>query len=86
MPDVHDILRELELKAVGLDEETKKMQEGYFVAFRSVGLPIRKDDFYNPWDPMGGNLAKNAPVVPPQTDPAAAPTTGSKALDPEKLY
>jgi hypothetical protein len=86
MPDVFKLLKDLELKAVGLDESTNKMQEGYFVAFRSVGLPIRKEDFDNPWDPMGGNLEKNAPTPPPNTDPADAPKTGSGALDPAKVY
>ena len=84
MPDVFKILKDLELKAVGLDEETNQMQEGYFVAFRSVGLPIRKKDFDNPWDPQGGNV--NPPTPPPNTDPADAPKTGSAALNPEDIY
>ena len=38
--DVFKILKDLELKAVGLDPETNKMQEGYFAPFRPIGLPI----------------------------------------------
>ena len=34
--DVFKMLKDLELKAVGLDEKTNKMQEGYFVAFRNI--------------------------------------------------
>jgi hypothetical protein len=32
------------------------MQEGYFVAFRNVGLPIRTEDYDNPHSPIGVNL------------------------------
>ena len=84
--DVFKILKDLELKAVGLDEATSKMQEGYFVAFRDIGLPIREDTFANPWDPQGGNLQKGAPPVPDKTDPANTPATGSGGVDPEKVY
>jgi hypothetical protein len=84
MPDVFKILKDLELKAVGLDENTNKMQEGYFVAFRNVGLPIRKADFDNPWDPSGANV--NPPTPPANTDPADAPKTGSGTLNPEDVY
>src|SRR5262249_36663269 len=84
MPDVFKMLKDLELKAVGLDEKTKKMQEGYFVAFRSIGLPVHKEDYENPWDPFGGNLAQNlakaVAEVPPK-DPKDAPTTGSGSID-----
>ncbi|UTT71290.1 hypothetical protein NMQ03_09510 [Arthrobacter sp. DNA4] len=86
MPDVFKILKDLELKAVGLDESTKKMQEGYFVAFRSIGLPIRKEDFDNPWGPDGGNLGKNVPATLTNTDPSNAPKTSSGSLDPQKVY
>lgn len=86
MPDLFKVMNDLELKAVGLDEGSNKMQEGYFVAFRNVGLPIRKEDFDNAWDPMGGNLANNAPPVSDNTDPKDAPKTASGALDPAKVY
>jgi hypothetical protein len=46
-------LKDLELKAVGLDPETNKMQEGYFSAFRSIGLPIHGEDNANPYSPVG---------------------------------
>jgi hypothetical protein len=52
MPDVFKILKDLELKSVGLDPQTNKMQEGYFVSFRSVGLPIHKEDFANKTHPI----------------------------------
>jgi hypothetical protein len=35
------------------------MQEGYFVAFRNVGLPIRTEDYDNPHSPIGVNLNKD---------------------------
>jgi hypothetical protein len=59
MPDVFKILKDLELKAVGLDPTTNKMQEGYFISFRSIGLPIHKEDFERPWSPLCGNLPQN---------------------------
>ena len=88
MPDVFKILKDLELKAVGLDPETNKMQEGYFVAFRNVGLPIHKDDFDNPWSPLGANLKKNIEEAPvrPAADPKDAPTTASGSVDETKVF
>lgn len=85
MPDVFKILQDLELKSVGLDPDTKKMQEGYFVAFRSVGLPIHRDDFANPYSPTGSNLDKDIPETPP-ADPATAPKTGSSGMDENKIF
>jgi hypothetical protein len=90
MPDVFKLLKDLELKAVGLDPETNKMQEGYFVSFRSVGLPIHDDDFDNPWDPFGGNLAQaleKTKEIKPPADPAGAENkTASSALDENKIF
>ena len=85
MPDVYKILKDLELKAVGLDPKTNQMQSGYFAAFRDVGLPIHKDDFENPWSPLGVNLEKDIPQPPP-ADPASANKTGSAALDPDTAF
>lgn len=48
---LYQILEELQLKAVGLDPQTMKMQEGYFVSFRDIALPIRSEEFMNPWTP-----------------------------------
>lgn len=56
--DVFKILKDLEYKAVGVDPATNKMQTGYFVSFRSIGLPIPKEDFENPWSPFGSELQK----------------------------
>ena len=84
MPDVFKILKDLELKAVGLDEKTNAMQEGYFVSFRSVGLPIHQEDFDNPYSPLGSNLAKDIPI-PPAADPAGAPKTASAQMDENKV-
>jgi hypothetical protein len=89
MPDVFKILKDLELKSVGLDPETNKMQDGYFVSFRTVGLPIHKDDFDNPWSPLGGNLeaALNKTIEQkPPADPATAPTTASSSVDENKIF
>ena len=83
--DVFKMLKDLELKAVGLDEATKKMQEGYFVAFRSIGLPIHKDDYNNPWSPLGANLEKDIPKTDP-ADPKTAPKTGSDKLDTNQAF
>ena len=73
------------LKSVGLDPNTNTMQSGYFVAFRDVGLPIHKEDFDNPWSPLGANLDQNIPDTPP-ADPATAPKTGSTGLDPNVKF
>jgi hypothetical protein len=87
--DVFKILKDLELKSVGLDEQTKKLQEGYFISFRNVGLPIHKDDFANPWSPLGVNLAKDLPpgqAAPTGTDPANAPKTASGQIDDSTVF
>jgi hypothetical protein len=83
--DVFKMFRDLELKAVGLDEKTNKMQEGYFVAFRSIGLPIHKEDYANPWSPLGVNLEKNIPKTDP-VDPKDAPKTGSASIDVNQAF
>lgn len=83
--DVFKILKDLELKSVGLDPATNKMQEGYFVAFRSVGLPIHKEDFNNPWSPLGVNLAKDIPKTDP-VDPKDAPKTAASQIDENKIF
>src|SRR5262245_20852087 len=83
--DVFKILKDLELKIVGLDEQTKKMQEGYFTSFRTVGLPIHKDDFDNPFTPLGGNLDKDIPKSDPK-DPKDAPKTASSQMDEDKIF
>jgi hypothetical protein len=85
MPDVFKILKDLELKCVGLDENTQKMQEGYFSAFRSVGLPIHQEDFENPYTPLGGNLAADIPKKDP-SDPKDAPKTGSGQLTEDSIF
>lgn len=80
MPDVFKILKDLELRAVGLDSQTMKMQEGYFSAFRSVGLPIRKEDYRDPWSPLGQSHVPAPPestATDPQTTAANPPTTSS---------
>src|SRR6476619_610933 len=83
--DVFKILKDLELKSVGLDPQTNKMQEGYFIAFRTVGLPIHKDDFKNPWSPLGVNLEKDVPQTD-AADPQNAPKTASGAIDENKIF
>jgi len=89
MPDVFKILKDLEAKAVGIDPDGDKMQEGFFVSFRSVGLPIHKEDYDNPYDPFGGNLSKALDKAlaqtPPPADPATAPKTASSSLDPKQI-
>ncbi len=84
MPDPFKILKDLELKATGLDPETMKQQEGYFVAFRDIGLPIRKEDFIDPWSPL-----RRAKVeLPEATDPKDSQQSGAEqaGLDPERVY
>src|ERR1700730_14913889 len=87
--DVFKILKDLELKTVGLDPKTNKMQEGYFVSFRTVGLPIHGDDFANPWTPLGGNLEKDLEKDIPKSDPVDpkdAKKTGSGSMDENKIF
>lgn len=83
MPDVFKILRDLEMKAVGVDPKTNAMQEGYFASFRNVGLPIRPEDYANPFSPIGVNLNSSVPASP-AVDPADAPKTGSDTADTEE--
>lgn len=78
MPDVHKILKDLELRAVGLDPESNTMQEGYFTSFRTIGLPLHEDDYKNPWSPLGGNLKASAEATAAATAPAADPATAPK--------
>ncbi|MBA4166346.1 MAG: hypothetical protein H0X41_02155, partial [Chitinophagaceae bacterium] len=90
MGDVFKMLKDLELKAVGLDPKTNKMQEGYFVSFRPIGLPIHKEDYANPYSPLGGNLDPNKPTATPVStagvDPATVqPESASKTLDENKI-
>lgn len=84
MPDPFKILKDLELKATGLDPETSKQQEGYFVAFRDIGLPIRREDFIDPWHPN----RKAQVAFPDNTDPKDAQSSGVKesGLDAEDVY
>ncbi|MGH8591521.1 MAG: hypothetical protein ACREXX_20050 [Gammaproteobacteria bacterium] len=63
--DGFQIFRDLELKAVGLDPETNKMQEGYFMSVRGVGLPIHKEDYANLYSRLDGNLKKAIPKTDP---------------------
>lgn len=84
--DVYKIFKDLELKSVGLDPSNNKMQEGYFCAFRSIGLPIHKDDYSNPYSPLGGNLEKDIPKTDPVDPKDAKPETGSSNLSSDKAY
>src|SRR3712207_1156924 len=84
MTDPFKILKDLELKATGLDPETSKQQEGYFVAFRDIGLPIRREDFIDPWHPN----RKAQVSFPENTDPKDVEGSGASqvGLDPEKVH
>jgi hypothetical protein len=84
--DVFKIFKDLEMKAVGLDPATNKMQEGYFAAFRTIGLPIHKDDYANPYSPLGGNLQQNIPKTDPVDPKNTPPVTGSSKLDSDKAF
>ncbi len=90
MADVMKVLEDLKYKAVGVDPTSKKMPEGYFVSFLTIGLPIPQEDFKNPWTPTGSNLkeildskAKAGAVAPPTgQDPATIEAASvSKQLD-----
>jgi hypothetical protein len=83
--DLFKVMKDLEYKAVGIDPETNKVQEGYFVSFRDIGLPVMREDFENPWTPTGANLGKinsSKPAAPvadaPPADPANPPTASSQ--------
>lgn len=85
MPDVLKIFKDLELRCVGLDPQTNKMQEGYFVSFRPVGLPIHKEDFEFPWSPLGTtNLGKGVPQKD-ASDPKDALKTASGTMDEKSI-
>lgn len=87
-PDVFKILKDLELRIVSLDENTKKMQEGFFTCFRPIGLPIRKDYFSNPWNPYGASYEdeiKKDVQVPEPKDPKEAPKTDSDKLNEQSI-
>ncbi|MVM40312.1 hypothetical protein GO730_26115 [Spirosoma sp. HMF3257] len=94
MADVIKILKDLEYKAVGVDPITNEMPTGYFVSFRNVGLPIIKDDFDNPWTPLGANLAQINSSKPPVggspdttgVDPGTVqPKSASQQLEENKI-
>lgn len=84
-PDVFKILKMLELKATGLDEKTMTQQAGYFAAFSDIGLPIRKEDFHDPWNP---SRRAEVPPMPSAIDPASAETarTASGGMSDEDVY
>jgi len=73
--DVFKILKDLEYKAVGVDPQTQKMQAGYFVSFRNIGLPIPEEDFANPWTPMGAEMKKILSDAKPAGAPAGQGAT-----------
>ena len=82
--DVFKILRDLELKAVGLNPQNNAMQEGYFTSFRDIGLPITAEDFANPWAPSGSNM--DQPTTQANaTDPKNAGKTASSQMDEDKV-
>jgi hypothetical protein len=89
VPNVLKILDDLKYKSVGVDPETKKMPEGFFVSFRPIGLAIPESDFRNPWTPTGGNLKEilsstpkpgAPPIRIPGTNPAAATPPSASAM------
>src|SRR5262245_30344503 len=57
-PDAFKILQDLEYKAVGINPHTQKKPTGSFVSFRPIGLPIRKQDYQNPFTPFGAEMTK----------------------------
>jgi hypothetical protein len=94
MPDVLKLLKDLQYKAVGVDPESKKMPEGYFVSFRPIGLPIPEADFKNPWTPTGANLKEILASVPkpgatagaaPNDAGATVPLSASAQLDKDQF-
>lgn len=82
--DVFKIFKDLELRLVGLDDEKRKLQEGYFVSFRGIGLPIIAEDYANPYTPLGGNLTKAIDTANEQLAKAAqsSPPVDPKEVDP----
>jgi hypothetical protein len=84
--DVFKIFKDLELKAVGLDPNSNKLQEGYFSAFRPIGLPIHKDDYANPFSPLGSNLEKAIPPSDPVDPKDTEAKTGSSKLNSDSAW
>ncbi|WP_207496989.1 hypothetical protein [Aridibaculum aurantiacum] len=86
--DVFKILSDLQYKAVGLDPKTKKMQEGYFVSFRNVGLPIPEADFANPWTPQGAEMKKilaDAKTASTPPDKGSTPDGSGEVTPPAEI-
>lgn len=77
--DVFKILKDLELKAVGLDA-SNQMQGGYFTSFRPIGLPITLDDYEDPWSPTGANLDKPTTKADPKDPKGLPPVTSSSSI------
>ncbi|QBR91822.1 hypothetical protein [Nocardioides euryhalodurans] len=74
MSDIQKLLRDLKARAAGLDPESGKPTEGFYISFRPVALPIRPDDYANPYSPFGPsgpaiNATKNPPPAADATDP-----------------
>ena len=61
------------------------MQEGYFASFRTMGLPIRPEDFANPWSPVGMNLEDPQQIPAPVDPKTEANATGGSNLNQSTL-
>jgi hypothetical protein len=83
--DVFKILKDLELKAVGLNPQTNQMQEGYFASFRPIGLPITKSDYDNPYSPQGANIDRHTVISNPEDPKDVASVTVSASITEETI-
>ncbi len=81
--DLQRILRDLEAKAIGLKPNSDELQEGFFVSFRKIGLPIREHEYQDgAEDFFIGNaeeLVKEDADVTPNTVPDSG--NGTDGLD-----
>ena len=91
--DVYKVLEDLKKRAAGVDPNTNKTPEGYFVSFRPIGLPIAPEDYENPWSPFGSELlgatlgaaAEEAKLNPPTTSSTPMPSNPPPQIDMDQL-
>jgi len=85
--DVNKLLQDLKNKAAGVDPNTNKMPEGYFVSFRPIGLPLDPADYQNPWSPTGSELnqATTSAMNQQASSGATMPAGAAPAVDINQL-
>ena len=96
---IQRILRDLETKVIGLQPDSDTLREGFFVSFRSIGLPVREHDYRGGSedffiDGTGDLLAATEDITPNEVpdysdgtaEPDAVRIEGKAPLSPEMNY